>query len=147
MPANVKPIFPLVPNVSKVNLLTADTSFKTPTTNGAVLCVGGINGTRVDAIKVRALGTNVATVLRIFWNDGLGTAEANFALIYEVALAATTVQTANITGLETLILPINYANDGNGALPPTLAANQKLYVSLGTTVAAGYTVTFMGGDY
>ncbi len=147
MPANTIPIYPITPHVSSVNLLTADTNFKAPVTNGKVLVTAGTNGTRIDAVKIRALGTNVATVLRIFWNDGLGVDEANFSLVHEVALAATTVQTANLTGVDTVLLPINYANDGNGVLPPALNAGQKLYVSLGTTVASGYAVTFMGGDY
>ncbi|ACL77321.1 hypothetical protein [Ruminiclostridium cellulolyticum] len=147
MPANTIPIYPITPHVSSITLLTADTNFKTPATNGKVLVTAGTNGTRIDAVKVRALGTNVATVLRIFWNDGLGVEEANFSLVYEVELTATTVQTSKITGVDTVLLPINYANDGNGVLPPALNAGQKLYVSLGTTVASGYAVTFMGGDY
>lgn len=147
MPANTIPIYPIVPHISGVNLTTADTSLKAPTTNGMVLTTAGENGTRVDAIKIRALGTNVATVLRIYWNDGQGTAEVNFKLIHEVALAASTAQTAAITGVDMVLLPINYANDGNGVLPPALKSGEKIYVSLGTTVASGYSVTFMGGDY
>lgn len=147
MPANTIPIYPASPNISGVYIQTADTNIKAPVTNGMVLATGGTNGTRVDAIKIRALGTNVASVLRIYWNDGQGTAEVNFKLIHEVALATSTAQTATITGVDTILLPINYANDGNGVLPPALNSGQKLYVSLGTTVTSGYAVTFMGGDY
>lgn len=147
MAANLDPIYPITQNIGKATLLTADTSFTAPTTAGAILITGGTNGTRIDGIKVRALGTNVATVLRIFFCDGLGTAATNFALVHEIALAATTSATSAITGVDTLLLPINYDNAGNGAIPPYLKSGQKIYVSLGTTVASGFAISCYGGDY
>lgn len=113
-----------------------------------MLLTGGINGTRLDAIKVRALGTNVQTVLRIFFNDGLGTAAANFSLLHEVTLPASTASaTAPAQSADIVLLPINYANDGKGELPPYLKSGQKIYVSMGTTVVGGYSITCFGGDY
>lgn len=140
--------FPQTPNINKVTLTTADTSLTAPTTAGQVLITGGANDTRLDSIKVQALGTNVATVLRVFFNDGLGTAASNFTLVHEETLPATTaIATTAIAGGNITLLPINYDNLGNGKIPPYLKSGQKLYVSLGTTVAAGWSATAFGGDY
>ena len=135
-------------NIKGVTLLTADTSLTAPSTNGVVLMTGGANGTRMDGIKVRALGTNVQTVLRIFINDGLGVLASNFSLVDEVKLAASTAApTDSAQPADIKLFPINYDGVGGGELPPYLYANEKLYVSLGTTVAAGYAITAFGADY
>ncbi|OCZ54309.1 hypothetical protein [Dehalobacter sp. TeCB1] len=140
--------YPQVPQIGKVTLTTADASLTAPTTAGQVLMTGGAEGTRMDGIKVRALGTNVQTVLRVFFNDGLGTAAANFSLVYEVKLSASTASATDVSqASDVILLPINYDGAGSGVLPPVLKAGQKIYVSLGTTVAAGYAITGMGGDY
>lgn len=128
-------------------LTTADTSLTAPTTASQIIMTAGPEGLKVDAIKARAVGTNVASLLRVFLNDGLGVAAANFSLIHEEvlplsALSQTAVEAAAIT-----LFPINYDNAGGGVLPPYLAPGQKLYVSLGTAVAAGWVVTGFGGDY
>jgi len=94
------------------------------------------------------LGTNVATVLRVFINDGLGILASNFALVDEISLPASTASvTAPTQSVDVKLYPINYDNAGSGELPPYLKAGQKLYVSLGTTIVAGVTVTAFGGDY
>ena len=148
MAANTQPIFPLAPNIGHATLTTADTSLTAPATAGVVVLTGGANGTRVDGMKVRALGTNIQTVLRIFFNDGLGVAAANFSLVYEQTLPISTASaTAPAQSLDILLLPDNYDNAGSGCLPVALKSGQKLYVSVGTTVAAGYAVTAFGGDY
>jgi len=136
------------PNIGKVTLLNADTSFTTPTTAGAIAITAGVNGTRIDGMKVRALGTNVQTVLRVFLNDGLGTAATNFSLLYEIKLpASTAVATDTTQSSDILILPTNYDNAGSGNIPPYLPSGYKLYVSLGTTVAAGFAITTIGADF
>lgn len=135
-------------NVGKAILTTADTSLTAPTTAGVVAFTAGANGSKIDGMKVRALGTNVATVLRIFVNDGQGTAATNFILVYEVALSASAASpSASAQASDILLLPINYDNMGSGVLPPYLASGQKIYVSLGTTVATGLAVTTFGGDF
>ena len=63
MPANITPIFPLTPKVSWTTLTTANTA-KDGTGTVGTCYTAGTNGARVDYLKVRALGTNVATVLR-----------------------------------------------------------------------------------
>lgn len=148
MAANTTPIFPKSPQIGLKTLITADASLTTPTTQGQIILTGTTDGTRVDGIKVRALGTNVQTVLRIFFNDGLGVLAANFTLVHEVKLPATTASTTDVNqATDVVLLPINYDNAGAGVLPPYLKSGQKLYASIGTTVAAGYAVTAFGGDY
>lgn len=147
MAANTIPIVPITQNIGSVTLTTADTSLTSPTTAGATALTAGANGTRIDGMKVRALGTNVATVLRVFIKTG-----GSYALFYEVALPASTASTtAPAEATDLYLLPVNYDNgaagNSNGVLPPYLKSGQSLVVSLGTTVAAGYAVTAWGGDY
>jgi hypothetical protein len=135
-------------NIGKVTLLTADTSLTVPITAGAVLFTAGTNGSKLDSIKVRALGTNVASVLRIFVNDGAGILATNFSLIDEIALPTSTasaIGSAQVADIK--LFPLNYDNAGSGELPPYLSAGQKIYASLGTTVAAGYAITAFGSDF
>jgi uncharacterized protein involved in high-affinity Fe2+ transport len=140
--------FPQNQNVGFKTLTTADTSLTAPTTAGQIVFTAGAEGSRIDAIKVRALGTNVQSVLRVFVNDGLGTAAVNFSLVHEVKLPATTANAADVNQTaDIVLLPANYDNVGNGVLPPYLKAGQKIYVSIGTAIAAGVAVTAFGGDY
>lgn len=148
MAVNNNPIFPIAQNIGFKTLITADTSLLAPVTAGAVLLTAGLNGSKIDGIKVRALGTNVATVLRIFVNDGQGVAASNFSLVDEIALPVSSASTTAPTQTSDIkIFSMNYDNAGGGELPPYLKAGQKIYVSLGTTVVSGYAVTAFGGDY
>lgn len=139
--------YPVTQNVGSATLTTADTSLTAPSTAGQTVLTAGANGTRIDGMKVRALGTNVATVLRVFIKTG-----SVYALFHEIALSASTASaTAPAQTSDLYLLPINYDNgaagNANGVLPPYLKSGQSLVVSLGTTVAAGYSVTAWGGDY
>lgn len=135
MPANTTPIFPVTPVVSWGTVATANTA-KGGTGTVVTVYTAGANGGRVDYLKVRALGTNVATVLRVFVNNGSDpTTAANNSLFIDWTIAATTSsETAQL--LDNLI-PLD--------LP--LPAGYKLNVTIGTTVAAGLQVTAVGGDY
>jgi len=140
MAQNTNPIFPLVPVVTWVNAaglvantttdLTAGTNYNSNFTANAT------NGSRVDFIRVRTLGTNVATVIRVWINNGSTTATAaNNTLFFERTLAATTVsQTAE--QIDT-VLPVNIS----------LPTGYKIYYTFGTAVAAGYSIQVVGGDY
>jgi len=160
MAANNLPIFPLTPKVGLKTLVTADTSTTAPTTQGQILLTAGTDGMRVDAIIAKPQGTNTASVLRVFVNDGLGTAASNFALVAEVTLAATTA--SSTAQLATYILkPLDqYAPQDNeygtfpsalptvlNVLPSYLPSGYKIYVAIGTTVATGWAITGLGGDY
>lgn len=135
MPANVEPIFPLTPVVSWGKVTTANTA-KDGTGTVVPVFTAGVNGARLDYLKVRALGTNVATVLRVFVNNGADqTVDTNNSLIYEQTIAATTLsETAQL--LDNLV-----------TLDLSLPAGYVVNVTIGTTVAAGLQVTGVGGNY
>lgn len=136
MPANTAPIFPITPNtpVGKT-ILTANTA-QDGTGTVVTLFTAGANGGRVDYIKFMPIGTNVATVARVFINNGLTTATAaNNAQFAQITLPASTIsQTAALTEQ---LLTLNLS----------IPAGYILTLAIGTTVAAGYAVTAVGGDY
>jgi len=144
MPANTTPIFPLTPNVSWGSLLAANTA-KDGTGTVVTVFTDGANGARIDQIKVRSLGTNVATVLRFFINNGATNATAaNNCLVHEITVAATTLsEVAALVDNDVLI------TKGSNAVPPVqfLPAGYKINVAIGTTVAAGLAISVCGGDY
>lgn len=140
MAQNTSPIFPLVPSINWVNTgavtantttdLTAGTNYNSGFTANAT------NGSRVDFVRVRALGTNVATVMRVWLNNGSATGTAaNNTLFFERTISATTV--SQVAELVDIILPIN----------ASVPAGYKFYYTFGTAVAAGYGIQVVGGDY
>jgi hypothetical protein len=147
MAQNTNPIFPLTPVNTWVSGtaatagtpgLTANTTtdLTAGTIYGPVFTGKAVDGSRLDYIKVRALGTNVATVVRIWINNGSATGTAaNNALFLERTLAATTAsQTAE---LPDITLPLNLS----------VPAGYRIYATFGTAVAAGYHLTSVAGDY
>ena len=138
--ANTAPIFPGVPSVqwAATALATANTA-KDGT--GTVLAAFTAQaspaiGSRLDYVKVRALGTNVATVIRFFLNNGLTNATpANNVLFMERTIAATTLsETAELA--DTII-----------QLDLSLAAGYVVNCTVGTTIAAGVMICGVGGHY
>jgi hypothetical protein len=145
MPANTLPIFPLTPKVSWGTVTTANTA-KDGTGTVVTVFTAGADGSRIDQIKVRALGTNVATVMRFFVNNGSTNATAaNNTLIHEVTIAATTLSETAALADNNITININTTE----TVPPIpyLQAGYKINVTIGTTVAAGLAVTVHGGDY
>ena len=142
---NFQPIFPITPRIEWNKLTTSNTA-KDGTGTVATVFTAGSSGARIDQIKVRALGTNVATVLRFFVNNGSTNATAaNNSLVHEVTIAATTLsETAALVDNDITIAK----NTTETAVPiPYLPAGYKLNVTIGTTVAAGVQVTVHGADY
>ena len=136
MPANTSPIFPLTPQVAFTTITAANTATD-GTGTVATIFTAGANGGRVDYIRCRALGTNVATVLRVFINNGSTNATAtNNALFEELTLPVTTASNTADTG-----------GDSDVALNLSLPTGYKINVVLGTAVSAGWKVTAVGGDY
>ncbi len=144
MAANQIPIYPIAPKVQWGNVLAANTA-KDGTGTVVTVFTSGTNGSRIDQIKVRALGTNVATVMRFFVNNGsANTTATNNSLIHEVTLAATTL--SEVAALADNDITITKGSDI--AVPiPFLPAGYKINIAIGTTVAAGYQVTVHGADY
>lgn len=147
MAQNTNPIFPLIPVNSWVSgtgatagtpglAANTTTDLTSGTIYGPIFTAGAVEGSRLDFIKVRALGTNVATVIRIWINNGAATTTAaNNTLYLERTLSATTIsQTSEQPDIS---LPLNIS----------LAAGYRVYATFGTAVAAGFHLTAVGGDY
>lgn len=140
MAANTQPIFPITPKVGGGKVITADTSYENPVTYPVTLFTAGENGSRIDQIKARALGDNVATVLRLFVYDG-----ASYMLAHEAGLPSSVADEDGETGSDIDIL----RDTGYEAIPPVpyLPAGYSLVATVGTTVASGWMVTVFGGAY
>jgi hypothetical protein len=135
MAANTQPVFPLTPVIPVGNtLLTANTA-KDGTGTVATLYTAGVNGSKVSSIQIAYTGTSVATVLRLFINNGgANNTPANNSLYMSISVPANTLS-------ETAA-----AADINVPLSLTLPAGYKLLATIGTTVAAALAVTVNGGD-
>jgi hypothetical protein len=137
MAQNTLPIFTNVPEISWTGNITAANTAKDGT--GTVLTgftADATDGSFVQRVIAKPAGTNVASLARVFINNGSsnGTA-ANNSYFMDIDLPATTLsETATMAFIERAI---------NIALP----AGYKLNVVLATAVAAGWTFSFVGGDY
>lgn len=139
MAINNKPIFTGTAQISWTNTVTtANTTIDltTGTIYGPIFTADATNGGYIQKIRFRSLGTNIATVARVWINNGSATGTAaNNTLIDEISLPASTVtQTSALSNYE---IPLNFA----------LPAGYKIYVTLGTTIAAGYDIAVFGGSY
>lgn len=134
---NTKPIYSRSPDIQWGTVVTTANTAKDGTgTVGTAFTADATNGGRVEKLKVRAAGTNVATVLRVFINNGSTNATASNNTLYtEATIAATTLsETSALADNEitlNLALPIGY----------------KINYTIGTSVAAGLAVTAVGGKY
>lgn len=136
MPANFQPIFPLTPKTSSATLTVANFAKGGTTAFGALgtsptfqtVFTAGANGARIDQIKVRSLGLNAATVLRLFVNDG-----TTNSLIHETTLASTggTAQTG--VGITTQTTSTNVFT---ASAAHNLVVGQILFVTAASTLTA-----------
>ena len=138
MAANTNPVFSRLADVQwGATALTAANTAKDGT--GTVLTVFTADATEggyVHKIIARAAGTNIATVLRVFINNGLtNTTAANNILYTELTLVATTL--SEVAALQPYEVPLNFA----------LPLGYKINCVLGTAVAAGYYLSVIGGKY
>lgn len=138
MVGNITPIFSRVADIQwgAAAILTANTVKTGTGTVVTVFTADATNGGYVQKLRARAIGTNVATVLRIFINNGLTNATAGNNILYaEMTLPATTLSEVAAQPDQDIVLNI--------ALPP----GYKLNCTIGTTVAAGYMLAVVGGAY
>lgn len=146
MASNTSPIFPKSGKIAWSTLTTANTATDGTGTVGTIFTADATNGSRLDTIKCRPLGTNVASVLRIFINNGSANSTAsNNALYREYTLPATTASSST-----NILDGVSYTTS-SGEIELTmglvLPAGYKVNVALGTTVSGGWTITGVGGDY
>ncbi len=137
MAANTQPIFSIAGDVEwgTTAITTANTA-KDGTGTVLTCFTANVDGAFVQRIRFRSAGTNIATVARVFINNGSTNATAANNVLYdEITLAATTL--SEVAALPVYELPLNFA----------LPAGYVLNVTLGTTVAAGYYVSVIGGKY
>lgn len=145
MTAALQPIFPATQNVSWGNVTTANTAKDGTGTVVTVFTAGG-NGSRIDQIKVRAAGTNVATVLRFFVNNGaVNTTATNNSLAHEVTIAATTL--SEVAALADNDITITKNTTETACPIPYLPAGYKINIAIGTTVATSLEITVWGANY
>jgi hypothetical protein len=138
MVANVDPIYSRTPDIQwgTTVLATANTAKDGTGTVLTVFTADATEGGWAGTLVARAAGTNIATVLRVFINNGStnGTA-ANNILRYELTLPATTL--SEVAQLAPYEIPLNL----------NLPAGYKINCTVGTTVAAGYYISVNGGKY
>jgi hypothetical protein len=137
MAGNLSPIFSKIGKIGFASAITLANTAKDGTgVVDIVFTADATNGSFLQKLKIRPKGTNVASVLRVFLNNGsVTTTAANNTLFDEISLPATTLsEVAALAGFE---YPVNLA----------LPAGYRLFVTLGTAVAGGYAVTGVGGDY
>ena len=144
MAGNIDPIYSRVGSVSNNNstgmnqlILTAANDYTGISANTSlVFTADTTNGSFIQRLRFKAGGTNVASVARIFINNGAAATTATNNVFYgELALPATTAIATTST------LDLDYIM--NFALDPGF----RIYVGLGTTVAAGWVVTPIAGKY
>jgi hypothetical protein len=144
--SNVQPIWIAKGDISNNNstgmnqaITLAAADYTGAGANNALVFTAGADGARVERLKFTPTGTNIQTVARIFANNGAAnTTATNNTFIGEITLPATTASaTAALVSVE-FVMP-------NGAL--ALNPSFKLYVGLGTAVAAGWMVTPIAGQY
>ena len=144
MAANFNPIFTVSPEVSDdlttgfcAPILLAANDYTGQSANYALVHTAGTNGSYVKKLRVKALGTNIAGVLRIFINNGLTNAtQANNVFYGELSLPITTATTTAAT------VDLEYPMDIQ------LNPGFRIYVGLGAAaVTAGWICTAVAGQY
>ena len=135
---NFSPIFTKIPRSAWATILAANALKDGTGTTLLVVTADATDGSNFLSLICEPIGTNVATVCRVFLNNGLTPATAaNNSLIGQISLPATTLSetsTATTQAVERVF---------NRPLPP----GYRVYVCLATAVAAGWQITGLSGDY
>lgn len=145
MPANTSPIYSIVGAVDSVatnnaGLVVGPTANTAQDGSGTLYkaFTAGANGSYIQKIRFRPVGSPAATVCRVFISTSTTTSATNTWLYDEITLPAISLsQTAATSVFE---LPINVALD----------PNYLLYVTFGTSTGSagtGYSVVTIAGDY
>jgi hypothetical protein len=137
MPANTTANFPVTPKIGVGSIIATANTALDGTGTVATLFTAGANGAKVDYILIKHTGTSVATLVRIFINNGGATTTAsNNSLFLEQLIPAYAIS-------QIVAQPNEYTIGLDIALP----AGYKITATVGTTVAAGLTFSVHGGDY
>lgn len=135
---NFAPIFTRVPRSAWAALTAANTAKDGTGTVATILTADAVEGGFLHKIVLEPSGTNVATIARVFLNNGASNAvAANNSLIAQIGLPATTLSETAVAGMTPVERVFNIP------IPPGFRVN----VVLSTAVAAGWHVTAIAGDY
>lgn len=144
MPGNSDPIYSKQGDVTAdgvsamhTTIITATGDYTGASTNHQkVFTADATNGGFVQRLRFKSLGTNIATVMRIFINNGsTNTTATNNAFYGEVSMpAVTAINTAATVDID---YPMNIA------LPPAF----RLFAGVATTVTAGWVCVPVAGKY
>jgi hypothetical protein len=145
MPANTSPIYSIVGAVDSVatnnsGLVVGPTANTAQDGSGTLYkaFTAGTNGSYIQKMRFRPVGSPAATVCRVFISSSSTTSSTATWLYDEITLPAVTVsQTAASSVFE---LPLNIAVD----------PSYLLYVTFGTSTGSagtGYSVVTIAGDY
>jgi hypothetical protein len=144
MAANTSPIFSIKGDISEDDGTTMPSAVLTATGDytGAsanhelIFTADATDGGYVERLRFKALGTNVATVARIYINNGsANTTAGNNVFFGEISLPATTA--SNTVATADIDYPMGFA----------LKAGFRIYVGVATTVASGWRVSAVAGQY
>lgn len=143
MAANTKPVFTKKGNLSAnggttmvSGMVTATGDYTGVSANHVLAHTAGADGSYIKKIKFVATGTNTASVARIYLNNGSSnTTAANNMLVGQLSLPGTTAINTAATAEPEYPLEM--------MVPPTF----RIYVGLGTTVAASWIPICVAGDY
>lgn len=93
------------------------------------------SGGFIDRLEILSRGTNVATVMRLFANaNATNATAANNQLIGEATCPATTV--SQVAALPPVVIQVK----------KWLPGGTKFFVTIGTAVAAGFSVSLYGSE-
>ena len=145
MAANTAPIYSIAGDVTSVaannsGLVVGPTANTSQDGSGTLYkaFTAGANGSYLQKIRFRPVGSPALTVARVFISSSTSTSATVTWLYDEITLPAVTVsQTASSSIFE---LPMNFA----------LPANYLLYVTFGTSTGStgtGYSIVTVAGDY
>lgn len=145
MPANTSPIYSIVGATDSVasnnsGLVVGPTANTALDGSGTLIkaFTAGTNGSYIQKIRFRPVGSPAATVCRVFISSSSTTSATATWLYDEITLPAVTLsQTAASSVFE---LPLNIAID----------PSYLLYVTFGTSTGSagtGYSVVTIAGDY
>lgn len=143
MPANINPIFTLTPDVSSDgatafggSITGAANDVTGVSTNYVLVHTAGVDGSYVKRLRIKALGTNGAGVLRIFINNGgVNTTATNNVFYGELSLPATTASTTAAT--VDLDYPMEFQLD----------AGYRIYVGVPVAPTTGWRCVCIAAQY
>ena len=134
---NTLPIYTATADTQWIGSATVANTTKDLTSGTAYLAfTASATGGYVQRLRLRPLGTNVASLARIFINNGSVTGTSTNNILWdEITLPATT--NSETSALPTYEIPLNFA----------LPAGYRIFVTIATGVAAGFAITVIGGKY